>query len=140
MTSDVDVVRTDPAIAARPADVHILLADAVDANDLDAFLQLWHPDAVLIVAPGRLVTGSAAIRRSIERFFNGKKTLQEFDLSVFERKVIEVGDLARLESTWGFFFVTDEGYAVSSSGKTADIVRRQEDGSWRLVFADWWGR
>ena len=50
-------------------------------------------------------------------------------------KAIEAGDdLAFLLSRWTVTGTGQDGDALGMAGQTADVVRRQPDGSWRIAI------
>jgi ketosteroid isomerase-like protein len=56
--------------ARSPEETHALLAEAVNAGDLDAFVRVYEENATLIVPPeGALVNGREEIRRALEPTF-----------------------------------------------------------------------
>jgi ketosteroid isomerase-like protein len=52
---------------------------------------------------------------------------------------IEAGDIVVLISDWQMTGTSPDGSAVSDSGRTYDIVRRQPDDTWRVVVDNPWG-
>jgi ketosteroid isomerase-like protein len=46
------------------------------------------------------------------------------------RKVVQVEDTALLLGDWRFQGTAADGYAVSTSGSSIEVARRQPDGSW----------
>ena len=76
-----------------------------------------------------MVAGEAAIRELIRGFLAlGPRV----ELAV--QQVVQTGDLTLLLSTWTLAGTGPDGAAVRLGGTTADVVRRQEDGSWRTVI------
>ena len=88
MTSD------DGAGAAEPEELERLFVARVNAGDLDGLVALFEPDAVMAVAPGKVATGRAAIRRALEELVASGEVLTLGD----QQPTLRVGDLA-LSST-----------------------------------------
>ena len=120
--------------ARTPQEVYPLFTQAFAARDSDALVALYEPGATFTPQPGQVVTGHAAIREAIGGFLalNG-------DLKMQPATVIESGDLALLISKWTLSGTDPGGAAVDLAGQTADVVRRQADGSWLLVIDNPWG-
>ncbi len=53
--------------------------------------------------------------------------------------IIEAGDLALIISKWTLKGTDPTGAAVDLAGQTADVVRRQADGSWLFVIDNPYG-
>ena len=54
-------------------------------------------------------------------------------------RVLEAGGLALVISGWSFAGTGPDGEPVKLNGKSADVLRLQADGSWRLVIDNPWG-
>jgi ketosteroid isomerase-like protein len=107
-----DEVGREPA--RDPQDLERLLVSRQRAGDVDGMVALYEPHAVLDWGDGRLTQGRKAIRAFFaELVAQGQK----FDVGD-QRPAIVSGDLA-LTST------------LSPNGSvTAEIARRQPDGTW----------
>ncbi len=111
-----------------PEDVHRLWADYFIAGDLDRLVSLYERDAAFVAQSGAFVTGRRAIREVLARFIAVRRT---FEIEI--GRAIQTGDIALLVSSWKLQG-EHRGEAYETSGRTADVVRRQPDGSWRLVI------
>ena len=112
-----------------PVETHVLFQKAFNAGDLSGLMALYEPDAVLIPQPGaQPVRGTQAIRAALEGFLalKGKVELQT-------RHVVQHGDIALLRSAWRLKGSSD-GKPVEMSHASAEVVRRQPDGSWRYII------
>ena len=54
-------------------------------------------------------------------------------------RVLEASDLALVATTWSFIGTGPDGKPVKLAAKSADVLRRQADGSWRFVIDNPWG-
>ena len=107
--------------AQSPEEIHALLAAAVNAGDLDAFVALHEPDATVIVPPdGRRVSGTAAIRAAVQPVFALGPTAE---IELVDK--LQSGDLA-------LTFARVEVFGAATRGTV--VSRRQADGSWRIVL------
>ncbi|HET7478148.1 MAG TPA: nuclear transport factor 2 family protein [Rubrobacteraceae bacterium] len=120
--------------ARTPEEVPRLFAAAFGAHDVEAALMLYEPGATLIAQPGHAVTGTEAIREAL-----GGLLALESEFVIEVKKAFQVGDVALLFSDWTLSAATPDGQHIEMGGRTADVVRRQPDGSWLLVIDDPFG-
>ena len=114
--------------------VHEMFAKAFNAGDLEAVMALYEPAAILAPQPGQVVRGHAAIREALRGFL---AITQRFTLQA--GNVMETNDIALLCSKWALKGTDPQGNPVELAGQTADVVRRQSDGTWLLVIDNPWG-
>ncbi|KFU75801.1 conserved hypothetical protein [Amycolatopsis lurida] len=117
--------------ANDPGDLHRLFIDAVNAHDLDAVMALFEPDPVGVDLDGNTLHGGAAMREFLGGFLSVTRRLEGQT-----RKVILAGDLALISSNWRAVIATPAGSSVTSEGTTAEVARRQADGTWRFLIDD----
>jgi ketosteroid isomerase-like protein len=104
--------------ARDPQDLERLLVSRQRAGDVEGMVALYEPDAVIDTADGRLTRGTEAIRA----FFVGLVAAgHKFDFGD-QRPTIISGDLA-LTST-----------NLPDGSVTAEVARRQGDGTWLWVI------
>jgi ketosteroid isomerase-like protein len=86
-------------------------------------------DAALIAQPGSVAHGSDQVRAALQGFLalKGRITLNT-------KLVLTVGDLAYLANTWSLSGTGPDGNPVALGATTAEVARRQADGSWRYVI------
>jgi uncharacterized protein (TIGR02246 family) len=120
--------------AREPEDAQRLWADRFKAGDLEGLMALYEPDATLAPQPGQVAAGSAAIREALGAFLAMKPA---FNLET--GTAIRAGDIALLHSAWTLAATGPDGAPINMSGTTADVVRRQADGTWRFVIDNPWG-
>jgi ketosteroid isomerase-like protein len=104
--------------ARDPQDLERLLVSREMAGDVDGMTALYEPDAVLDSGDGRLVRGRQAIRA----FYAGVVAMGRKYEFGDQRAAIVSGDLA-LTST-----------RTTDGSMTAEIARRQSDGTWLWVI------
>jgi ketosteroid isomerase-like protein len=102
-------------VAAEPEDLARLFLDRANAGDVEGVVALYEPDAVLALAGGEVVAGHAAIRGFYSELLAAGR---RFGGDI--RPALRSGDLA----------LTSTRFA---GGATAEIARRQADGSWRWI-------
>lgn len=103
----------DPA--REPNDIGRLLLARMNAGDIDGVVALYEPDAVLALPDGTVAAGHPAIRAFFEKALADRPTLVPGE----QRPALVTGDLA-LTST-----------KLSNGAVTAEVARRQRDGTWR---------
>ena len=122
--------------ALAPEDCDRILLAALQAGDIETSVALYEPDAALFTKSGEVMTGHDAIRANNAALIALKPTFH------IERIVTTMnGDgsiattrmIARLEGTRA------DGRPVTSSLHTLEVLRRQDDGSWRYVIDDPFG-
>jgi len=111
-----DERRHDPA--HDPLDLERFLVTRQRDGDLDGMLALYEPDAVLDVGEGHVVAGLDAIRAY---FADAIESGQRYAIGE-QRPALVSGDLA-LTST-----------RLPDGTVTAEVARRQSDGTWRWVI------
>ena len=111
-----DEVSREPA--RDPQDLERLLVSRERAGDVDGMVALYEPGAVLDGGEGRLTLGREAIRAFYARLV---ATGRKFDFGD-QRPAILSGDLA-LTST-----------RTPDGSVTAEVARRQGDGTWLWVI------
>jgi ketosteroid isomerase-like protein len=97
-------------------------------------MTLYEPGAVFATQPGKLTSGLPGIREALSNFVAAKGRL---DLKV--TRVIEGGDLALVIGVWSFVGTAPDGQPLKLAAKSADVLRRQKDGTWRFVIDNPWG-
>ena len=120
--------------AGTPEEVHRLWTRAFDEGDVDAVVALYEPSATLVFRPGEEpARGTEAIREALDGLLSMFEGKPKFDLRF--GKAFEAGeDLALVLSTWTMSGSAKDGTRIEMSGQTADVVRRQADGSWRVAI------
>jgi uncharacterized protein (TIGR02246 family) len=108
-------------------------AERLNEGDVEGALALYDSEATFVPEPGETVTGKERIREALERFAALKPTM-----TGEIQGVREGGDVALVLNRWHLDGQGPEG-PIQMSGTSADVLRRQEDGSWRVLIDDPWG-
>jgi uncharacterized protein (TIGR02246 family) len=116
-----------------PAAVIETFADRLSRGDIEGALELYEPEATFVVQPGTVVSGTEEIRQALVRFAELRPTL-----TGEIQGVREGGDVALVLNRWSLSGEGPDG-PVGMSGTSADVLRRQDDGSWRVLIDDPWG-
>jgi uncharacterized protein (TIGR02246 family) len=112
-----------------PEDTDRLFAEALNAGRIDDLVALYEPQATLMPSPGKLVTGSAAIREALAQFIAAKPKM-----SLKPKVVAQSGDLAVLTAAWDLAMTGEDGKPANMTGQSVEVVRRQGDGRWLFVI------
>lgn len=116
-------------MADSPEQIHREFESAFNAGDIDRLLSLYEPDAALIPQPGALATGIDEIRPALQGFLDLGGTI-----SLDTKTVVTVGDLAYLTNRWSLTGTTPDGDPLDMGAVTAEVARRQDDGTWLYVI------
>jgi len=117
-----------------PAQVLASIVDGINTGNLDSLMPLYESQAAFATQPGSLNHGLPGVREALSGFIAMKGTL---DLRV--TRVLEASDLALVTAVWSFTGTGPDGKPVKLAAKSADVLRRQTDGSWRFVIDNPWG-
>ena len=106
------------------------IAAAVNAHDLDAFMALHEPDAVVVIPPdGVRASGREQIRELLEPLFASTPSTV-IDL----HGMLRSDGLAMSHSHFTVKLTRPDGEQVEKAGMGTVVTRRQPDGTWRIVF------
>lgn len=117
-----------------PMDTVNQLIEARSRGDVDAAARYYEPGATVVAMPGTVVSGADAIRAVLTRFASLKGDFQRG-----KHQLIEAGDMAFYCSDWSMSATDPTGKPIQMKGRTADVLRRQADGSWLVAFDNPWG-
>jgi len=107
---------------------------AVNRGDLEAALRSYDPDAVFVREPGTVVVGREAIREALAAMLAARPRI------VTSARVVLAGeDLALYHCEWTMESATPGGESLRESGRSADVLRRDAGGSWRIAIDNPWG-
>ena len=113
-------------LPSTPAAINAAFAAGYNSRDVDALLVLYESDAVATNPDGSTATGTDAIRVHL-----GHLVELGGSMTSLNRYAIPNGDLALVGADWEIVF-TDGREPIA--GRSAEVVRRQPDGSWRYVL------
>lgn len=119
--------------AETPRSVHEAFEAAFNAGDLEKIVALYEPNAILVSESGKAVRGHDAVREMLQKFLavSQKLTLQIAGC-------FQIDEIALLSSEWQLSGIDTKGNAVQLAGQMADVVRRQSNGSWRIIIDNLW--
>jgi uncharacterized protein (TIGR02246 family) len=121
-------------LATSPQEAVALADAAFNRGDIDAMLEFYEADAVLLFEPGRAVRGRAALADALRSLLTSRPTAAHR-----KQHVIEAGDLALWTSQWSVTGTAPDGSPMSVSGCNSVVFRRGADGGWRVAVENPWG-
>lgn len=107
----------------------MLLAQSINAGDLEGAVAFYELDARFMAGPDNVVVGRDGIRTVMQQMLAGHPKL-----TISVPTVIQSGDIALLCSEWSTVATGPDGRDVTDSGNGREVVRRQPDGTWRFVI------
>ena len=110
--------------ADRPGHAGKLFEELFAAGDLDGLMELYEDDAVFTNARGAHI-GSEAIREVLAGYLSTGASI-----TMNESVAFEAGDLALVHWSWTMDFPDGR----QAEGATAEVLRRQPDGSWKFLI------
>jgi uncharacterized protein (TIGR02246 family) len=120
--------------ARNPEELDRLFSEALNSGHLDALVALYEPQAALTPEPGRVVTGTQAIRAALSAFVAIKPTI-----TLEVKTLAQTEDIALTSAKWTLSGTGPGGNRTTMSGYSVEVSRRQPDGSWLFVIDTPWG-
>ena len=119
--------------AYKPEECDLLLYEVMEAGDLDSALDLYEPEAIFIVSPGKVVTGQAAIREVLQSMASAHTTGK---LDSVKSVTSADGSLAFTRTKGTSTYPGPDGNLITTHFHSVEVVRKQPDGTWRIVIYD----
>jgi uncharacterized protein (TIGR02246 family) len=120
--------------ARSPQQVIERFAHHLENRDVDALVSLYEPDAAFVAEPGAVVHGHPEIREALAGLIALEPTI-----TGEIQKVVEADGTALVVNRWQLEGTGPDGSPIQMAGLSADVMRRQPDGSWRVLIDDPWG-
>jgi ketosteroid isomerase-like protein len=112
-----------------PQEFMSYFSQCVSRRALDSLMELYEPAAIFSPAPEVTHRGLSEIRAALA---------QMLALSpVMETRVVgvhEADNIALVFVEWSLRGTAPDGSVVAQGGKSADVLRRQADGQWRVLI------
>src|SRR5262245_28399674 len=115
--------------AHKPEELDVLFAKAINAGDIEAAMKLYEPGACLTPEPGQVATGAKAVREALGGFLAMKPRL-----TLNARTLAEAGGIAFTTAKWVLEGTGSDGKPVKVEGQSAEVARRQPDGTWLFLI------
>jgi uncharacterized protein (TIGR02246 family) len=118
--------------AREPEQVDVLLAEAFNAQDLDACVALYDPDASVVrldVFGGTVARGDQGIREVMAEYVG---LAPHMDVAIHH--VTRAGDYALVRSQWRITGTDRAGQPIELHHHGMEVMRRQPNGEWRFYI------
>jgi len=103
----------------------------LNAGDLDAVMSLYEPDAHFVTPSGDTLVGHDAIRKVLGSLIATKTHFQSRVV-----RAVTLDGIAQLYTDFEGTRVDELGKTVPVRNKAVEVLRRQPDGSWKLIIGD----
>ena len=114
-----------------PEETDRLVEQAISQQNLEVLLDLFELDAVFVdPISGTEVRSHDRIRQMAAEMFESKPRVE----ATSPPKVWVCGDLALVLSKWSMELTGPDGTQHRQEGTATDVMRRQDDGTWRYVI------
>jgi len=98
-------------------------------------MELYDPEACFISSSGEVMAGRERIRPVLARLIDTKTRFQSRIV-----KAVTVGDTALLYTNFEGTMVDATGGTVEVRSKAIEVLRREYDGTWKLIIGEPNGR
>jgi uncharacterized protein (TIGR02246 family) len=119
----------------KPEDWPRIFEQHLNSGDLDAVMALYEPEARFVTNSGETLIGRDRIRKVVRGLIEAKA---RFHSRVV--KAVTVGDIAQLYTDFEGTMNDESGKSVAIRNKAIEVLRRQPDGTWKLIVGDPNGR
>lgn len=113
----------------EPQQIQRQFEEAFNAKDIDRLLALFEPDVAYVPEPGKVVYGLDEVRKGLEGLLALGGTFR-----ITTRYAVRTGDIALTAGSWTLEGTGPDGQALNLAGETAEVLKRQPDGSWRYLI------
>ena len=112
-------------LSKRAEDVHGILADAYNTGDFATVLSMYDVNGIIVAEPGNPVSGKEKFEAAVQAILSIKGKME-----IKTVYCLQTGDMAVGRSQWS---ITD-GSEVKVSAKGIEVMKRQADGTWKVLI------
>ena len=109
----------------RAEDAHATLAAAFNTGCIETVLSMYDFNGIIVPEPGKPVSGKEKFEEAIKAILSIKGKME-----IKTVYCLQTGNLAVGRSEWN---ITD-GNEVKVSAKGIEVMKQQEDGSWKIII------
>lgn len=109
----------------RAEDAHAALAAAFNTGDLSTVMRMYDSTGIIVPEPGKPVSGQTKFEEAVKAILSIKGQME-----IRTVYCLQTGNIAVGRSEWS---ITD-GNEVKVSAKGIEVMRQQDDGSWKIVI------
>jgi uncharacterized membrane protein/ketosteroid isomerase-like protein len=133
--SGISSPRISAALPHEPEHWPRIFEQYLNAGNLESVMMLYEPEARLVTVSGEELVGHDVIRKVLGGLIRSKTHFQSNVV-----RTVTVGDIAQLYTDFEGTGFDDSGKSIPIYNKAIEILRRQSDGSWKLIVGDPNGR
>ena len=122
-------------LPSNPEDWPSVFEQHLNAGDLDKVMSLYEPNARFVAPSGETLIGRDRIRQVIAGLIQSNTKFQSRVL-----RVNAIDDLALLYTDFDGTTVDGSGKTIELRSRAIEVLRRQPDGTWKLIIGDPNGR
>jgi uncharacterized protein (TIGR02246 family) len=112
-----------------PEELMSRFGEYVRAGALERLVSLYESKAVFTPEPGVVHSGRAAIQSALAGLLGLQPSMTTRVIEVHE-----ADDIALVIVDWELRGTAPDGTAVTRGGRSADVLRRQSDATWRVLI------
>jgi ketosteroid isomerase-like protein len=116
--------------ATEPGQVIEQFTEYFNSGDIEGLVSLYEDGAALIPEPGTVLTDAAGLRAALQGLLDTKGTI-----TIVSTSAMVTGDLALTHSHWRI----DVPGGESIEHTSAEVARRQPDGTWKYAIDNPYG-
>lgn len=105
-------------------DVHATLASAFNTGNVNIVLSMYDVTGIIVPEPGKPVSGKEKFEEAINGILSIPGTME-----IKTVYCLQTGNIAVGRSEWS---ITNNG-EVKVSAKGIEVMKQQEDGSWKII-------
>jgi ketosteroid isomerase-like protein len=109
----------------RAEDAHATLAAAFNTGDVATVLSMYDFNGIIVPEPGKAVSGKEKFEEAIKAILSIKGKME-----IKTVYCLQTGDLAVGRSEWNI----SDGSEVKVRAKGIEVMRQQDNGSWKIVI------
>ena len=109
----------------RAEDAHAALAAAFNTGDISTVMRMYDSTGIIVPEPGKPVSGQTKFEEAVKAILSIKGQME-----IRTVYCLTTGNIAVGRSEWS---ITD-GNEVKVSAKGIEVMRQQDDGSWKIVI------
>jgi len=112
-------------LPTKAEEVHSLLADAYNTGDLATVLSIYDVNGIIVADPANPVSGKEKFTEAVKAILSIKGTME-----IKTVYCLQTGDIAVGRSEWSI----KEGNETKVSAKGVEVMKRQPNGTWKVVI------
>jgi uncharacterized protein (TIGR02246 family) len=116
--------------ATSPTHLMSLFSERAASGDIEGLTMLYEPEAVFEPRLGTVLRGAEQIRPALAELAALTPTIEYTG----EPDCVIVDDIAVVANTWIMTAQLPDGSTHREGGLSADVLRRQPDGSWLILI------